>query len=75
MFKKASRKSIKNKITLKDFFRQQRKTVYFNLKEMQLTQIKAWLSSQDGIGGGSMCFARGRIKDRYIEEDHRRRMA
>ena len=43
--------------------------------EKKLTQIKAWLSSQDGIGGGSVCFARGRIKDRYIEEDHRRRMA
>ena len=45
------------------------------IEKVKLTQIKAWLSSQDGIGGGSMCFARGRIKDRYIEEDHRRRMA
>ena len=51
------------------------KDVFFNIKEKKLKQIKAWLSSQDGIGGGSVCFARGRIKDRYIEEDHRRRMA
>ena len=34
--------------------------------------IKTWLSSQDGICGGSVCFARGRIKDRYVEEDHRK---
>ena len=51
------------------------KQFFSNIKEKKLTQIKAWLSSQDGIGGGSVCFARGRIKDRYIEEDHRRRMA
>ena len=49
--------------------------VFEFIEKVKLTQIKAWLSSQDGIGGGSMCFARGRIKDRYIEEDHRRRMA
>ena len=49
--------------------------IYKFIEKVKLTQIKAWLSSQDGIGGGSMCFARGRIKDRYIEEDHRRRMA